>query len=372
MVGIEEQQIGVMTGCDPTLVGESEGVGGVGGDEGERLGHVQLERVGAGPDLFEQNRLVRHRQFDEPPPVIELRQAAVGVGGQRQLVQVAAEFAVPLHRFHGRGSGRHVDERPFCRQVHGVGEELIVSGDVGGIDGRRRDRVLIEESVQRGEPTRMRSDVEVGDSGPAAEQPADMTLADDVGQRLDRRLEGAAFGDRDLPGADDLVDEHDVIDDRAGDRPRRKLVAAGVDEGGDPLLFEAAGLGDEVPVGTGDGVGAEAADHCGHSGTDDVGDGDLGSPRRISAFTTAAGDVDMRIDETGGGGESRGVDDLCARHLLERLHGFCGELAEVGDPVALDEDVLPSHPFGSIDLRPADHRDHRTSSLRSRLSLSRE
>ena len=77
--------------------------------------------------------------------------------------------------------------------------------------------------------------VQVHDAGLSGHEPADVRVAGDPEQLVERRLAGAVVADRQLADAEDEIDEHEVAADAAGDRGRREVIAAGVALGAEPL-----------------------------------------------------------------------------------------------------------------------------------------
>ncbi len=77
----------------------------------------------------------------------------------------------------------------------------------------------------------------------------------------------------------------------------RDLVGAGKDKGRYPLGLERPGLGQERFQVPGDPVCSQAADDRSHAAGDDLLDPDLGRPGCRAAFTPAAQDMDVGVDE---------------------------------------------------------------------------
>ena len=145
--------------------------------------------------------------------------------------------------------------------------------------------------------------------------------------------------------AEDLGNEEEVVADGIGEKRRRAAVVGRVHPGGDAFGLKGADLGEKVWDGARRVVGAGDADDVGRAAGDEFGEHELGRARGRTAFTAAARDVDVLVDETRGHDGTTGVDRLEAgdgKALKALLHG--------DDPAACDEDVATAELFGGEDF----------------------
>ena len=140
--------------------------------------------------------------------------------------------------FHGECGD--VDGRSALGQLHRLGEERLPAVDVRRVEDPRRQFARVERLAHQLEAAGAVAHVQVHDAGLAAHQPAHVRLRGEPQQVVQRGLARAMVADRHLADPDDLVDERDVAADRAAQRRRRQVIAAGVAPGGEPELPESA------------------------------------------------------------------------------------------------------------------------------------
>ena len=206
------------------------------------------------------------------------------------------------------------------------------------------------------EAPRSVAEMDVQDARFSAEHPADAALGGQLGDVLEGRLAGAVVGQGDFAGPDDFVDEDEVGADASGDRLHRKLVGAREQPGRDALDLQGPGFGQERGHVAGDAVRAQAADDRGHAARGDVLDGDFGRPGGRTAFSAAAQDMDVRIDESGQDRFSLGLD-----HVDVQAARFDGpRRGDRLDAAAGDEDVADAQRTRREDGSPTDEKGHGT------------
>ncbi len=169
---------------------------------------------------------------------------------------------------------------------------------------------LVDEAREEREASGTVPEVDVEDAGLPREDPSPMRVGGDPGELLEGGLGGTVVRDGDLAGADHLLDEEEVPLDASGEREERHTVGAGEDEGRKAFLLECVRLREEDGKAPGDAVGAETPDDGRHPSANGVAERELGSPARVAAFSSAARDVDVSVDEARDGEEAVPGDDL--------------------------------------------------------------
>ena len=186
---------------------------------------------------------------------------------------------------------------------------------------------LVEDAPDQRQAAAAVAHVDVDHAGLAGEEAAAPRLGRDARELVEGRLRRAVVRDRDFADADDLVNQQQVPLDAARERLHRHGVRAAVDEGGQPLLVEAARLGEECRQVSRDAVGAEAADDGRDAAADGVGEAQFGRARRVAAFAAAADHVDVAVDEARHGGQVRRVEDLAVALRRSGCAVRCGQSA---------------------------------------------
>jgi hypothetical protein len=140
------------------------------------------------------------------------------------------------------------------------------------VEHARGDLAVLEGAADEVEAAGAVAHVQVQDAGLAGDHAGDVGVGGDAQELVEGGLGGAVVGEGELADADDRVDEDDVAADAAGEGGDRELVAAGVAVGGQALVAQAEGAGDEVGDGAGGAVGAEDADDGGDAGGGELGE----------------------------------------------------------------------------------------------------
>ena len=156
----------------------------------------------------------------------------------------------------------------------------------------------------------------------------------------------AELGDRDLADPDDLLDERDVVADAAGQRRHRMLERRpGQRKGGDAVLLERLGLGDQRAHVLGRGIEPQHADHGRDPGARELAGLELGRPAREAEAAAAAQHVHVIVDEARRERQPAEIELLD----LEAADLDAG-LGDRDDPLAGDHDVLSPQRLGRQDL----------------------
>ncbi len=190
----------------------------------------------------------------------------------------------------------------------------------------------VERLPDQVEPAGAVAHVKVHDAGLSRHQPADVGVAGDPEQLVQRRLAGAVVADRQLADAQDEVDQDHVAADAAGDRGRREVVAAGVALGAEPFR-------DEPRAAVTSSAGVRTTSSVPSTPTAVV------TPPAVSrlrprggtrvcgpGLAAAAGEVDVAVDEAG--------NDAAALEVVLADAEVLGKLRDAGaDP----DDALAGH-----------------------------
>ena len=187
-------------------------------------------------------------------------------------------------------------------------------------------------------------------------RPADVRVAREAEQLVERRLAGAVIADRQLAHAEHHVDEHDVEPDAAGGRHRRHVVAAGVAEGAQPFLGEPARHRHQLRRGAHRVVGAEHADRRGHAAGGEPAERERRDPGLRAGLAAAAGEVDVPVDQAGDDPAPAEVHFLDAERAVERRD----VTPDPDHPLAGHQQVAATLRRGVVQLRVPEQQQHRT------------
>ena len=151
--------------------------------------------------------------------------------------------------------------------------------------------------------------VDVNHPGLARSQGPQAYLAGHVNELLQGGVAAPVVGQGHLD-PQDLRNKGHVVLEGAGDRGRRHVIGAGEAVGGNALLVQRLGSGQQVFRTSRGAVGAQHAHRRGDPGGGEVGEGELGHPAAEAALSAAAGEVDVLIHQTGQGGKPAAVHHL--------------------------------------------------------------
>jgi hypothetical protein len=195
--------------------------------------------------------------------------------------------------------------------------------------------------------------VQVHEAGLAAEHAADPRFGGDAAELIETRLGGTMVGHGHLPHAHHLGDEGNVFSQAAGDGGERQLVGAAVDVGGDALVLELHGLGEQRLRAARDVVGPQEPQNRGDAGAGDLRKRDLRGPRPGPGFAAASQKVHVQIHEPRDDGLARSADD--AGFEFGRELDLLGDARD--DPPG-DQDVPAAQLVRRINSPAGDEGEH--------------
>ena len=225
-----------------SLARKQQKVGLIAGEGGED----SLERLAAREQRLQRlrhRRRTAHIHPAHPPVGIEHRQTPAAVRAHRHPVGRKPRLEVAGQRlrcrpgvlaFLHRECG-DVHDAALLGQVAGLLEQRLPPIHVGRIEHRGRKLAFIDSATHQLQPPLSVAQVQVHDAGLAGHQSADVGIAGNPEQLVQRGLAGAVVADRQLAHAQNQVDVGDVAPHAAGERRRRHVVAAGIAPGAQPF-----------------------------------------------------------------------------------------------------------------------------------------
>ena len=119
-------------------------------------------------------------------------------------------------------------------------------------------------------------------------------------QLVEGRLAGPMVADGQFAQANHTIDVHDIAAYRAGQRRWRDMVTAGPAPGRQPFFPQSPGTGNEACRGSCFIIRSKQTDDRGYAGRREMGKWDRRGLGGKTVFTTAAGDMDMAVNQARG------------------------------------------------------------------------